>query len=327
MIKKVKIGVLSTANISKRSLIPAIKSLPELYELRGIASRDLSKAEELAREFDAEAYGSYEALLDKEIIDAVYIPLPNALHYRYAKLALASGIHVLVEKSLACSLSEVEELVELAKKNKLVMLENFQFRFHSQLKFLKEQIKNGKLGELRMLKAFFGFPPFADADNIRYQKHLGGGALLDAGAYTTKISQILLGLGLQVKAASLNSAPAREVDIWGGAYLEHPDNGVFATLAFGFDLYYQCGVELWFSKGKISTNRLFTAPAPYEPKFEIENAEGKSVLTLDPDDHFSNMLSYFFDCIFDSGKMEKENEQNLDQARLLESIKIIANGK
>lgn len=327
MIKKVKIGVLSSANISKRSLIPAIKSLPEQYELRGIASRDLSKAEELAREFDAEAYGSYEALLDKGKIDAVYIPLPNSLHYRYAKLALASSIHVLVEKSLACSLPEVEELVGLAKKNKLVLLENFQFRFHSQLKFLKDQIKNGKLGELRMLKAVFGFPRFADDDNIRYQKNLGGGALLDAGAYTTKVSQILLGLGLQVKAASLNSAPAREVDIWGGAYLEHPENGVFASLAFGFDHYYQCGVELWFSKGKISTNRLFTAPAQYEPKFEIENAEGKNVVTLGPDDHFSNMLSYFYDCIFDSEKMEEENEQNLDQARLLESIKIIANGK
>lgn len=327
MIKKVKIGVLSTANISKRSLIPAIKSLPERYELKGIASRDFFKAEELAKEFDAEAFGSYEALLDKEKIDAVYIPLPNALHYRYAKLALASGIHVLVEKSLACSLSEVEELVELAKKNKLVLLENFQFRFHSQLKFLKDQIKNEELGELRMLKAVFGFPPFADDDNIRYQKNLGGGALLDAGAYTTKVSQILLGLGLQVKAASLNLAPEREVDIWGGAYLKHPENGVFASLAFGFDHYYQCGVELWFSKGKISTNRLFTAPAPYEPKFEIESAEGKNLVTLDPDDHFSNMLSYFYDCIFDTEKMKEEHEQNLDQSRLLESIKIIANGK
>jgi len=327
MIKKVKIGVLSTANISKRSIIPAIKSLPEQYELRGIASRDISKAEMLSEEFGTQAYGSYEALIAREIIDAVYIPLPNALHYRFAKLALEAGIHVLVEKSLACSLSEVEELVELAQKNKLVMLENFQFRFHSQLKFLKDLIENRELGELRMLKAVFGFPPFTDDVNIRYQKNLGGGALLDAGAYTTKVSQILLGLGLQVKAASLNSSPAREVDIWGGAYLEHPENGVFASLAFGFDHYYQCGVELWFSKGKVNTNRLFTAPDNYQPKFEIENNGGKNVITLDPDDHFSNMLSHFYDCIFDSEKMQKEHDQNLDQARLIESIKNIVNGK
>lgn len=322
----IKIGILGTANIAKRSIIPEIHELPQLFSLVGVASRNIDKAREIATEFHLETYVGYEKLINSGNIDALYIPLPNSLHFEFAKLALSKGIHVLVEKSLGCSLDEVSMLVELARKKNLLLMENFQFRFHSQLQFLKDELNKNTIGELRALQASFCFPPFPDKDNIRYQKQLGGGALLDAGAYTAKISSLLLGKHLKVEAATLNSNNDFEVDIWGGAFLEQKKTGVCASLTFGFDHFYQCGIQVLGSKGRISTNRLFTAPKNYAPIFEIElNGKPKEIVELEPDNHFKNMLIHFHKYMTDDQAKENENITNLEQASLLQTIKQKAN--
>ncbi|MFK7782979.1 Gfo/Idh/MocA family protein [Psychroserpens sp.] len=318
---KIRIGILGSSNIAKKAIIPTLVSLDHIFEIVGIASRDISKIKDLTKTLNVEAFQGYDAILDKTFVDAIYIPLPNALHFEFVEKALKNGIHVLVEKSLGCNLSEVTKLVSLARNNRLVLMENFQFRFHSQLKFLIDKLKSKEIGDIRAIKASFGFPPFSDLDNIRYKKELGGGALLDAGAYTAKISQIILGFGLSVEAASLNKTPKDEVDIWGGAFLKQKENGLFSSLAFGFNNYYQCGVEIWCSEGKISTNRLFTAPPGYKPLFEIETPQDKQTIELQSDNHFVNMLTHFYDCIYDEELKEMENQQNLDQARIIEGIK------
>jgi predicted dehydrogenase len=321
---KIRIGILGTSNIAKKAIIPNLLALPTMFDLVGIASRDKSKLNTYIHDLNTKAFQGYDAIISKELIDALYIPLPNALHFEYVQKALNNGLHVLVEKSLACSFQEVSKLVSLAQAKNLVLMENFQFRFHSQLTFLLEQLQSEKLGAIREVRAFFGFPPFPDVDNIRYKKALGGGALLDAGAYTTKIAQIILGSDLQVEAASLNSINQEGVDIWGTAYLKQKETGITAALAFGFDHYYQCGIEIWCSKGRLFTNRLFTAPANYKPVFEIETNQNKQVVELDADNHFEKMLTYFYQCTESVELRNIENKQNLDQARLLESIKMKA---
>lgn len=322
---RLKIGILSTANIAVRSVIPAIIDLTEHFELAGIASRDFNKAKILSEKYGCEPFESYEALLNSNCIDAVYIPLPNSLHFEFVSKALKAGLHVLVEKSLGCSLAEVTELVHLAQETNLVLIENFQFRFHSQLKYLIQTLNQGKIGNLRMFKATFGFPPFPEKTNIRYQKSLGGGALLDAAAYTTKISQIIFGHNLKVKAATLNFTEGSEVDIWGGAYLEESSEGIPIVLGFGFDNYYQCGVEIWGSKGKIVTNRLFTAPSNYTPVYFLDLNGTTETIKLAPDNHFQNMLLHFNECVRNKDLRMLEGKQNLNQADLLHQIKLKSN--
>ena len=318
---KIRIGILGTSNIAQKAIIPTLVSLNHIFDIVGIASRNILKLKDITNNLNVQAFQGYDSIIDKKHIDAVYIPLPNALHFEFVEKALEKGIHVLVEKSLGCNLLEVSKLVSLARNNGLVLMENFQFRFHSQLKFLIDKLESKEIGEIRAVKASFGFPPFSDLENIRYKKELGGGALLDAGAYTAKISQIILGNGLNVEAATLNKTPSDEVDIWGGAFLKQKETGLFSSLAFGFNNYYQCGVEIWGSKGKISTNRLFTAPPGYEPIFEIETPQDKQVVKLPSDNHFINMLTHFYNCIENDHLKEIENNQNLDQARLIEGIK------
>ena len=323
--KIINIGILGCANIAKRSIIPAILELKNHYNLIGIASRDLKTAESVAANFGIQPFGAYQSLLDYSELDAVYIPLPNSLHAKWIEKALKKNIHVLVEKSMACEYQEVINLNNLAKTKGLVLVENFQFRFHSQLEALKKMMSDGVIGELRSLRSSFGFPGLPSQDDIRYKKELGGGALLDTGAYPLKIAQILLGADIEVSSATLNTLPDKDVDIWGGAYIKQKNGELFAEIAFGFNHFYQCNVELWGSKGKLYTNRIFTAPSGYEPIFEIETANGKEEIKLPTDNHFNNMLIHFYELI--ENKKDRENEylQNINQARLINEIKQKSN--
>ena len=350
------IGILGTATIARRSILPALLSLPDHFRVVGIASRSMEAASALVDEVanassQIKPHGSYASLLEDPSVDAVYVPLPNGLHYEWVSKALKAGKHVLCEKSLGCTLQETEDMIALAEANDLALVENFQFRFHHQLQVLREwtglggqvarggtdssnegsedvaKSKQNIIGDLRAVRCSFGFPPFPDRDNIRYQKELGGGALLDAGAYMMKIVTLLLGEKVQVQAASMVEDPASGVDVHGGGCLVDPGTGVTAHIAFGFDHYYQCGVEVWGSKGRVRTNRLFTAKANVQPVFEIETAEGgREERVLPADDHFVNMLRHFHSvCVsHQPEKRAEENRQNRLQARLLEEFRTMA---
>ena len=326
MSKKINIGILGCANIAKRFIIPTLKEMEE-FNLIGISSRTKVKADEFAKDFDTKAYYSYESLLEIQTLDAVYIPLPNSMHYEWIKRALEKDLHILVEKSMACELKEVKELNTIAKDKSLVLIENFQFRFHSQLQYIKDLVNNGKIGELRNVRASFGFPPFTDRDNIRYKKELGGGALLDAGAYPLKISQIFLGSDIRVESASLETPNSHEVDIFGSAYVKQNNGSLASQIAFGFDHFYQNSIELWGSKGKIYTNRIFTAAPGFEPTVEIETNEGKENVRLSSDHHFKNILKHFYSQIVTKENIEDEYLQNINQARLIKELKEKASGK
>ncbi len=308
--------------MARRLVIPAIKG-SGVFDLAAIASRDESKAAACCREFGGVPIGSYDALLEREDIEAVYIPLPTGLHAEWAGKALRAGKHVLVEKSLAAGMQEVEDLLGQAAQANRALWENFMFEHHSQFAYIRRQLDEGAVGEIRSLRASFGFPPFQDADNIRYSHALGGGALLDAGAYTVKVAQLLLGTDLSVKGASLVVPEGAEVDIYGGAFLRRPD-GCFAELAFGFDHFYQCELEIWGSKGKLTADRIFTAPPGFQPTVVIERPNETHRITLPADNHFIRILQVFHRSVI-TGEFPSNYEILRNQASLLHNIQLHAN--
>ncbi len=323
--KKINLGVLGCSNIALRSIIPAINELNNHFTLMGIASRSKENADKNANELNISPFYSYQDLIENTEVNAIYIPLPNSLHAEWIEKALKKGLHVLVEKSLGCSYAEVKKLNGLAQKSNLALIENFQFRFHPQIKVIQDLLNNNAIGQLRCVRSSFGFPPFKDKDNIRYQKELGGGALLDAGAYPIKISQMFLGKDVNVKASSLMINEKIGVDIWGGAFIKQKNGPIFSEISFGFDNFYQCNIELWGSKGKISTNRIFTAPPGYEPNILLESNNGSEIIEVKASNHFMNMLLHFHQSIFSRELREEEYDQNNNQARLIEEFKIKAN--
>lgn len=313
---KLRIGVLGCANIAKRSVIPAMLEIEEL-ELVAVASRTEDKAKECAELFNCEAVTGYQNLIDREDIDVVYMPLPTGLHEEWVIKTLEAGKHIHIEKSLAMDYTSAKKMVDLAKAKNLLIMENFMFLYHRQHQFVKDLINRGEIGELRCFRSSFGFPPLPE-DNFRYNKALGGGALLDAAAYTVRASQLFLGADLKIEAATLNGNNS-EVDIFGGAYLKAP-NGQFSEVAFGFDNFYQCNYEVWGSKGKITTQRSFTPGPDFKPVITVEKQGEIENHEIEAENHFVNILKEFVKCVQTNTFEEKYNEI-LNQARLLQELR------
>lgn len=185
-------GVLSTAAIAD-SLIPGLL-VAEGCELGGIASRSRDRAEAAAARWGCRAYPSYEALLDDPAIDAVYIPLPNHLHAEWTIRALRSGKHVLCEKPLALSVSEVDRIGEAARAGGRLVLEAFMYRHTPRWRRAVELVATGAIGQPRIARVGFAFSVPTDLANIRFVPEMGGGIIWDMGCYATSMARGVLGM-------------------------------------------------------------------------------------------------------------------------------------
>jgi predicted dehydrogenase len=314
--RALKIGVLGCASVAERLVIPAIAQSTS-YDLVAVASRDRHKAERFAKTFDCAAEYSYEQLLARPDVDVVYSPLPCGLQPLWISEALKHGKHVLAEKSLAPSLKDVIALCSQAASQGLLIDENFMFCHHKQIGIAKSLISE-YLGDLRVLRASFGFPPL-DEDNIRYTSSLGGGSLLDAGAYTLKAASLFMGTEIQILSSKLNYCTRRRVDTSGSAMAAN-QAGSIAMLSFGFENFYQCEVQLWGSEGKITLDRAFTAGPTFAPKILIETQSEKRELNVGFDNHFVNKLENFARVIRD-GKFQPTYDELIQQATLIDRVK------
>jgi predicted dehydrogenase len=188
---KVRWGVLSTAKIGRKQVIPATQ-VSELGTVVAIASRDLARAKATAAELGIEkAYGSYQELLADRNVDAVYNPLPNHLHVPWTIRALKAGKHVLCEKPIGLSVAEAEQLAGVAAAHpKLKVMEAFMVRLHPQWLAARQLVREGRIGRLRTFQMFFSYFN-DDPDNIRNQPDSGGGALMDIGCYPITLARFI----------------------------------------------------------------------------------------------------------------------------------------
>ena len=140
------------------------------------------------------AFGSYEELLASDVIDAVYVPLPNAMHKEWSIKAMQQGKHVLCEKPLAASAGDVREMIAVADTSGVKLMEAFMYRFHPATVRLVELIKEGAIGSPAVIKATFGFRLDKPHDeDIRWSAELAGGALMDVGCYCVNLVRLLAG--------------------------------------------------------------------------------------------------------------------------------------
>jgi predicted dehydrogenase len=192
-IKKItRWGILSTANIGRKAVIPALIESP-MAEVAGVASRTEDKARAFARELGIpKAYGSYEALLADPEIDAVYIPLPNHLHKPWTIHAAEAGKHILCEKPLALNAEECHEMIGAAKANGVQLMEAFMYRYHPRILAARQMVNDGAIGELKTIEASFTYRT-EDETDIRFQPEMGGGALMDVGCYCINLSRLMAG--------------------------------------------------------------------------------------------------------------------------------------
>ena len=188
--QNVRWGVLSTSNIGRRAVLPAIQRSSN-GELLAVASRDAEKARVFAGELGIpRAYTGYQQLLADPEIEAVYIPLPNSMHREWTIKAAQASKHILCEKPLALSAAECAEMDAAARANGVLLMEAFMYRFHPQTERVIELLRQGLVGEPRLIHAAFTFH-LTNPANIRLQANLGGGGLMDVGCYCVNVSRTL----------------------------------------------------------------------------------------------------------------------------------------
>ncbi len=333
------ISILCPSEIAYRRFLPALKTidechyvglainspserygscLPSATEINSMIQDEEEKARKMIDGYGGKLFHSYSDIIHSQETDAVYIPLPPALHYKWAKEALKSGKHVLVEKPSTILYSDTDELVRIARSNNLALHENYMFIFHDQLSAIESVIQSGEIGEVRLYRISFGFPRRA-AHDFRYNKMLGGGALIDAGGYTIKYAIRLLGETAEIKYAHLNYINEFEVDIYGSAALVNQD-GVTAQIAFGMDNDYKCELEVWGSKGTLKTGRVLTAPAGFVPTMTIKKNTEIEERCLPSDDAFKKSIEHFVRCTVDKSTREENYKSILRQAQLVQQF-------
>jgi predicted dehydrogenase len=188
MSKKLRFGVLSTANIGLKKAIPAMQQ-GELTTVTAIASRDLAKAQDAAAKLGIPtAYGSYEELLADPDIDAIYNPLPNQLHVPWTAKAAEAGKHVLCEKPLSMTVAEAKTLLDVRARTGVKICEAFMIRSAPQWQRVRQLLDEGRIGELRAVAGVYSYFNINPA-NIRNQVETGGGALYDIGCYLVQSSR------------------------------------------------------------------------------------------------------------------------------------------
>ena len=195
-----QIGVLGAARIAPTALIKPAKTNADVV-VAAVAARDVSRARAFAVKHGiARVHDSYEALIADPDLDAVYNPLPNGLHGRWTRAALAAGKHVLCEKPFTANAAEAREIAELAAKSDRVVMEAFHYRYHPLALRIEEIIASGELGKLQRVEAALCFP-LPNPSDIRYNYSLAGGATMDAGCYAVHMVRTFGGSTPEVVSA------------------------------------------------------------------------------------------------------------------------------
>ncbi len=287
---RLRLGVLGCASVAVARILPAVAGLATV-ELTAVASRRPGVAEAVTSRYGGRPVTSYEELLGLPEVEAVYVPLPPALHAPWVERALLAGKHVLAEKPLTTNPEDTARLVDLAEARGIVLRENYMFPHHSQHSAVRELVAEGIIGDLRAFAAVFAIPP-RPARDIRHRPDLGGGALLDVGGYPVRAAQLFLGSELAVAGASLRYDRTYGVDIGGGVLLRRQD-GVPAQLTFGMEHAYTSWYELLGSDGRIRVEHVFTPPAQHRPVLRLERQDHREERILPADDQVANALTAF----------------------------------
>jgi xylose dehydrogenase (NAD/NADP) len=315
---------MGTANIARGVLIPAIQQ-STFGTVEAIGSRDLEKARSVAQSLGiARAVGSYEALLDDPNIDAVYIPLPNALHAEWTIRAAKAGKAVLCDKPLATSAQDAARQIEACSKHGVSLMEGFMYRFHPQTQRVQQLIASGAIGQVREVRAHLSVNILRtfDASNIRYQASLGGGSLFDMGCYTVSISRMVFGSEPERVVGRMRLDPRLGVDVSGTGILEFAEGIAMISCSFAAD-----GQGTYTIVG---TDGTIEVPRGILPGLGTRAAQGLVVVVdadgnrreelFEPVNQYTNMVDAFAKSVLNKVPVPLPPEDGLNNVKVLEAL-------
>ncbi|MCG7380433.1 Gfo/Idh/MocA family oxidoreductase [Paenibacillus sp. ACRSA] len=285
--RKLRWGILGSASIAVRSVIPGLQQ-SELNVVTAIASRDEEKAKQTADQLGIDqAYGSYEALLADDSIDAVYIPLPNHLHREWTIRAAEAGKHILCEKPLALTAKEAEEMVQACADAKVQLAEALMYRHHPRYDQIKEIIASGEIGTVRGIHSTFSFNNSGSAGNVRFKREWGGGALYDIGCYSISAARLILGQEPTAATVIGMFSPEHDhVDMMASGLLEF-DGQVGVTFDSSMWAAFRNTLEVLGSDGRIEVPSAYISNPDAGSNFYVTSGGDRREVVVPQVNHYS----------------------------------------
>ncbi len=315
--EKVKIGVLGISNhFIKRVLFPLKKS--KKVEIYAVASRSAEKAKGLAKKHGIKKwYGSYEALLDDEDIEAVYIPLPNHLHAEYVKKAADAKKHILCEKPITLKYEEAKEMVEYARDREVLLMEAFMYKFHPQWIRTKEIVDSQELGKIQTIHCYFSYDN-EDPNNFRNVPEFGGGVLLDIGVYAVSSARFLLGSEPKRVLCLLQKDEKFNVDTLVSGILDFGESRSLFTVAG--QAFPKQGVSVYGTGGTLSLEIPFNPYPDVSGHLNVRTSIGQRDVHIGSVDHYLLEFEYFAQAVREGISLSYSNEDTLSNMKVIDAL-------
>ena len=325
--KTVRWGVLGCSGIGKSRTIPGLLAC-ENAELYAIAGRNEEKLKVYAEPFaPKKLYTDYQALLDDENVDAVYLPLPNGIHMEWVKKAAVAGKHILCEKPMALTEEQVREMFAAAKKHGVLLEEAYAYRHAQLVQTVKEIVDSGAIGRIRYLESKHSTFD-TNRSGIRYQKGNGGGAVYDVTCYNVSLASYLFGKDPEDMSVYCGFDKETGVDVSDAVMLRY-EEGVTAMLYAGLDAYRRGCYSILGETGRIDVDHKFnssgvchirvsTGARPQGAEYVDETT---TEYTIWVDDNYKKEIELFSDAVLNGSALTVSEEESLRTARVCDAIR------
>lgn len=292
---KVKWGVLSTAKIGRKKVIPAIQQASNCT-VQAIASRSEKKARKTANALNiSDFYSFYNSLLEQPDLDAIYIPLPNHLHVHWAIKAMQAGKHVLCEKPVGMNVDEAIKLYNTSKKHPdLKIMEGFMYRHHPQWEYVKKQVDDHSIGTLRTINTMFTYYK-DDPQNIRNRPETGGGGLMDIGCYALSVARFLFGEEPRQVVSHVDFDSTFDIDYLASGILQFSSGT--STFTCSTQASSQQSVEIYGTDALLEVEIPFNPPWTDRTYVYKHTNEGTKQVEFEPVNQFTIQAERFADSI------------------------------
>ena len=253
----IKWGILGCGSIANAHAT-AVNETPGA-ELWAVGSRSEEKAKAFAEKHKShKSYKSYKDLAEDPDVQAIYIATPHPMHCENVLMCLDNGKAVLCEKPFSINAHEARKMVGLAREKRLFLMEAMWTRFFPIMHRLREMLRKGKIGKVRMVTADFGFRGGFDPKSRLFDPNLGGGAMLDVGVYAISFASMILGKPASI--ASMMKPAQTGVDAQSGYVLGYP-NGELAVLYSSVETNTPWEATVMGEKGRIRVHSPFWKPS------------------------------------------------------------------
>jgi predicted dehydrogenase len=319
---KLRWGVLSTAAIGLKKVIPAMQQ-GQFSAVTAIASRDLKKSKAAAASLEIPtAYGSYEELLADPNIDAIYNPLPNHLHVPWTIKAAEAGKHVLCEKPISLTVAEAKTLLPVRDRTGVKIGEAFMVVTHPQWLRVRQLLEEGRIGPLRSVAGFFSYFN-DDPANIRNQADIGGGALMDIGCYMILAARFGFAQEPTRVVAKLDRDPKMRTDRLTSALLDFPAGQAIFTCSTQLAPYQR--VQFLGTKGRIEVEVPVNAPNDRPTRIFLDSGSdlfggGIVTETFPVRDQYTIQGDAFSKAVLEGGEVPVTIEEAIKNMSVIEAI-------